>query len=77
MYSRQTNVDGHCADPQEVQPREGFEALATEFAKPQFMTTTSGGGVHVLAFTFHGDEGWARRDALHDAMRAAAKAVNS
>lgn len=55
----------------------GFAALAEEFAKPQFMTTTSGIGLHTLQFSFHGEGARERRDALHDAIRTAAKAVNS
>ena len=53
-------------------PGEGWEVLADELRKPQFMTTTSGGRKHTLEFTFHGEEGREARDRLHDAILLAA-----
>lgn len=54
-------------------PGEGWEVLADELRKPQFMTTTSGGRKHTLEFTFHGEEGREARDRLHDAILLAAR----
>ena len=51
-----------------LEPGEGWEVLADELRKPQFMTTTSGGRKHTLEFTFHGEEGREARDRLHDAI---------
>jgi hypothetical protein len=64
------------------------DLIAAEFAKPQFMTTTSGPGAidgtraYSLEFSFVGRVGEqaeaarAARDALEDAFRAAGRAIN-
>lgn len=75
--------------PSDAEPSAAWaDLIAAEFAKPQFMTTTSGPGnepgtrIYTLEFTFVGDVGEraeaarAARDALEDAFRAAGRAIN-